>query len=248
MMMTPIKQGKYEFNHESLIAVRNQIGMTQRKMAETLNVPPNTLSRWENGTTVPDAKYLAAFYSIAKEHGITPSFFEIRGKAQNFKYQLIVLWDFQVSGTPASWVQYEHNIIQTELQKRFSSMTPLMKVFTHKTQDKAAIELDKLGWTVFEGGNEIFNDIIQNAKSDSGHNPEGTVLVLISRDDKFVELINELKNNGVIIYIISPPVYNNKLFEVVGQANSIPWSPASAENPKRPIANSFGWLWGVPNN
>ena len=123
-----------------------------------------------------------------------------------------------------------------------------MKVFTHKTQDKAAIELDKLGWTVFEGGNEIFNDIIQNAKSDSGHNPEGTVLVLISRDDKFVELINELKNNGVIIYIISPPVYNNKLFEVVGQANSIPWSPASAENPKRPIANSFGWLWGVPNN
>ena len=81
--MTPIKQGKYEFNHESLIAVRNQIGMTQRKMAETLNIPPNTLSRWENGTTVPDAKYLAAFYSIAKEHGITPSFFEIRGKATN---------------------------------------------------------------------------------------------------------------------------------------------------------------------
>jgi transcriptional regulator with XRE-family HTH domain len=244
--MTPVKQGKYEFIHTNLIDVRNQIGLTQKSMAEKLGIPPNTLLRWEKGTTVPDAKYLAAFYSIAKEHGITPSLFGIPNKTKSFQYKLIVIWDFQAIGTPVSWVQYEDNIIKTELKKRFSGLIPLLKAFTHPSQKQAAIELDKLGWRVFEGKNEIFSDIIGQARSDSGQNPEITMVVLISRDDKFVELIDELTSKGVTVYIMSPQVINNKLIEKVGQTNYIPWSPASTETPKRPIANTFSFLWEIP--
>lgn len=240
--MSAIKQGKYEFKKDSLVEVRRQIGISQGKMAELLGVPANTLSRWEVGTTAPDAKHLAAFYSLAKEHRITPAFFGLRDNIIPFQYNLIVLWDFQTIGTPASWVQHAHNTIVTELQKRFGGMTPLYKVFTHPTQDNAAEELDKLGWRVFVGENEVFEDIIRHAKSDSGQNPEGTAVVLISKDEGFIGLIDELMNEGVQVYVMTTQTFfNNKLIDKVGQNNNIPWSPVSWEQPKRAFKSSSGW-------
>jgi transcriptional regulator with XRE-family HTH domain len=78
--MNPINDGMYEFNKEALIEIRKLMSVSQGKMAELLGVPPNTLSRWETGVTVPDGVALAAIYSIAKEHGVTnpPPFFAIR--------------------------------------------------------------------------------------------------------------------------------------------------------------------------
>lgn len=233
--MTPIKQGQYEFKKDSLIDVRKKMGISQGKMAELLGVPANTLSRWEIGTTVPDATYLAAFYSIAKEHGITPAFFGLRGNAKPFPYNLIVIWDFQTTGTPAPWVQFAHNTIMAELNKRFSGMSPILKVFTHPTQKDASKELENLGWRVTEDENEVYDYIIEDAKSDSGHNPEGTVLVLISIDNEFVELIDELMNKGIQVYVMSTQTYNNKLLEKVGHGFSIQWYPVSLEQPKRAI-------------
>lgn len=233
--MTPIKQGKYEFKKDSLTNIRKKMGLSQGKMAELLGVPANTLSRWEIGTTAPDARSLAAVYSVAKEHGITPEFFGISGNAKPFHYNLIVIWDFQTVGTPVSWVQYAHNTIMTELSKRFAGMTPIFKAFTHPSQQEAAKELEKLDWRVWEGNDEIYDDIINQAKGDSGHNPEGTVLVLISKDNGLAELLEELKENGVQVYVMSPQTYGNKLSEKVGQGFSIPWYPVSLEQPKRPI-------------
>ena len=84
--MTPIKQGLYEFRRDSLIDLRNSLGINQGKMAELLNVPANTLSRWETGATVPDAESLAAFYSLAQDHGsISPSFFGVRSQSLEVK-------------------------------------------------------------------------------------------------------------------------------------------------------------------
>ncbi|MEL7563112.1 helix-turn-helix transcriptional regulator [Dehalogenimonas sp. 4OHTPN] len=76
--MTPTKQGKYEFSGDALVEIRKGLGITQTKMAEMLDVPPNTLSRWETGVTVPDAESLASIYSLAKEKGISPIFFNLR--------------------------------------------------------------------------------------------------------------------------------------------------------------------------
>ncbi len=244
--MTPIKQGKYEFKKDSLVDVRKKMQLSQNKMAELLGIPANTLSRWEIGATVPDAESLAAFYSVAKEHGIAPAFFGLRDNVIPFQYNLIVIWDFQTTGTPAPWVRYAHDTIMAELKKRFSGMTPIYKAFAHPTQSEAIKELENLGWSVWVGDSEIYNDIIHQAKSDSGHNPEATVFVLISRDDSFVELIDELMNKGVHVYVISTQTYNNKLIEKVGQVYSIPWYPVTSEQPKRAIkSTSMGWDWGM---
>ncbi len=233
--MTPIKQGRYEFKKDSLIDVRKRMGISQGKMAELLGVPANTLSRWEIGTTVPDAMSLAAFYSVAMEHDITPIFFGIRGNVKPFQYNLIVIWDFQTTGIPPYWVQYANTTIMTELKKRFSGMTPIFKAFAHSTQQEAVKELENLDWRVWEGNEEVYDDIINQAKGDSGQNPEGTVVVLISRDNDFVELIEELMNKGIQVYVMSTQTYNNKLLEKVGQGFSIPWYPVSLEQPKRAI-------------
>ena len=240
--MSAIKQGKYEFKKESLVDVRKQMGMSQSKMADILGIPANTLSRWEIGATAPDANHLAAFYSVAKGHCITPAFFGLRDDIIPFQYSLIVLWDFQTIGIPGAWVQHAHSTIVTELQKRFGGMTPLLKVFTDPTQDNAAKELDKLGWRVFVGGNEVFGDIIQHAKSDAGQNPEGTAVVLISKDEGFIDLIDELKNEGVQVYVMTTQtIFNNKLIDKVGQNNNIPWFPVSCDQPKRAFKSSSGW-------
>ena len=76
--MSAIKQGAYEFKAESLIEIRRHLGMSQKRMAELLNIPSNTLSRWENKTTVPDANHLAGIYSFAKANRINPVFFGFR--------------------------------------------------------------------------------------------------------------------------------------------------------------------------
>jgi transcriptional regulator with XRE-family HTH domain len=241
--MTPVKQGKYEFKKDSLINVRKQMGISQSKMAELLGVPANTLSRWELGTTTPDAKHLAAFYSVAKEYGITVSFFGLQGNVKPFQYNLIVIWDFQTTGSPAPWVQYAHDAIMSEFKKRFAGMIPIFKAFTHPTQTEAAKVLKSLDWRITEGGNEVYDYIVEDAKSDSGHNPESSVLVLISSDNGFIDLIEELKSKGVQVYIVSPQTFNNKLIQTVGPANSIPWYPVYSEQPKRPLKDVPGFSY-----
>jgi len=142
--MTPIKQGKYEFKKESLIDVRKKMGISQAKMAEVLGVPANTLSRWEIGTTVPDAKNLAGFYSLAKEHGITPAFFGLREGITPFKYNSLIVWDFQTTGTQAYWVKQAHDSIVAETGKRFTGMIPEYKVFAHPSQGQQRISCKAL--------------------------------------------------------------------------------------------------------
>ncbi len=235
--MTPIKQGKYEFKNQSLIDVRKKMGLSQAKMAELLGVPANTLSRWEIGTTVPDARNLAGFYSLAKEYGITPTFFGLRDDIIPFQYNSAIFWDFQTAGIQAYWVKQAHDTIMTEIGKRFTGMAPEYKVFAHPSQQQAVDILNSLGWTVFIGEDEIFDDIVHQVKSDCGQRPEGMVLILITQDNGFSELIEDQMGKSVRVFIMSLQTYNNKLLEKVGQANSIPWYPFALEQPKRTSRN-----------
>lgn len=234
--MTPIKKGRYKFRKESLIDIRKHMGLSQGKMADVLGVPANTLSRWETGATVPDADSLAAIYSVAKENGVTPTFFvatDEPGRSKPFRYNLIVIWDFQTAGVPAYWVQDANKNIEAEVSRRFVGMTPIYKAFTHPSQQEAAKQLEDLGWRVWEGEQEVFDDIIEQAKSDSGQNPDNTVVVLISKDNKFVNLIEQLTARGVQAYVMSPQNYGNELLNKVGPRFGIQWYPMFSDQPKR---------------
>ena len=69
---------EYEFSPSSLVEMRERFGFSQANLAGQLDLPPNTISRWERGETTPSANYLAAIYSIAKGKGIEPVFFRRR--------------------------------------------------------------------------------------------------------------------------------------------------------------------------
>ena len=111
--MTPAKKGSYEFKPDSLVEIRGKLKISQAEMAKQIGVPPNTLSRWENKATVPDANSLASIYSLAKDHGLTTTFFGIRKDAnpsQKMRARLLVMWDFWTLG-PQSYQSKKSTIL-----------------------------------------------------------------------------------------------------------------------------------------
>ncbi len=211
----------------SIVEIRKRLKLSQAAMADLLDVPPNTLSRWETGATVPDANYLALVYSVAKEHNITPVFFGIRRESQQTqksRYRLIVMWDFQTLGVPADQVTQADTWIRTEVQRRFSGVSfQLLKAFTYPYQSNAADILEDLGWRVWEDDTGIRDEIIDQSRSDSGQEPTGTILVLITRDNGFTDLIDDLKAQGVRVYLVAPEYSSQELIEKVGRRRWIQW-------------------------
>ena len=219
--MTPIKRGKYEYQPASLVQIRQRLKLKQKKMAELLSIPPNTLSRWENGASTPDAQSLAAIYSLARERGVTVEFFTKRKptmKTPKERSRLIMLWDFQY--VPVSSRQLDDIVswLEGQVRRRFSKASYLLfKGFVWDSQAKEAEELMDHGWRIFEDNEDLFEAICDNAKSDCGHDPQDTTLVLIARDEEFAELITELKGRGVRVYAITPPKgYKDRLVDAVG--------------------------------
>ena len=228
--MTPKKsekKGIYEFMPSSIVEIRKRLKLSQAAMANILGVPPNTLSRWETGATVPDANYLALVYSVAKEHNITPIFFGIHRESlqtQKSRYRLIVMWDFQTLGVPTGQVTEADTWIRTEVQRRFSGVSfQLCKAFTYPYQSNAADILESLGWRVWEDDTGIREEIIDQSRSDTGHDPSGTILLLITRDNGFIDLVDDLKTQGVRVYLVAPEFSSQELVEKVGRRRWIQW-------------------------
>ncbi|HSW57897.1 MAG TPA: helix-turn-helix transcriptional regulator [Dehalococcoidales bacterium] len=242
--MSPLKTGDYEFKKGVLVDIRRRMGLSQAKMAELLGLPPNTLSRWENGSTVPDADSLASIYSIAKKNNLTVEFFGLRGmktEVKPLRYRLMVFWDFQTYGVAAGWVKEADTGLSEILKNRFGDLNDqLLKAFIHPDQRPAGRELEKLGWSVREGRQEITTDMVNTAKSLAGQDPAGTVLALISKDNSLFNLVEELKSWGVLVFIFYNRPVNNRLLEGAGEKFGIQWAPlmtdAQRRNPGTPFA------------
>ena len=232
--MAPIKVGKYGFNPESLVEVRTHLGLSQAKMAQLLGIPANTLSRWETGATTPDAESLAAVYSTALEHGLTPAFFKRRApvvKPSKERSRLLVMWDFQNFGAGHQHVAGVNDWIKRELDKRFPATSyRRFKAFSHPSQSKSTDELQRLGWRVWEDDVDIDQEIINQSRSDCGQEPKDTVLIFITKDGDFVNLVQDLQAKGVDVYLFTPDsAYNQSLVRVVGRKHWLQ-IPISAPN------------------
>ena len=220
--MAPIKAGKYEYKPESLARLREQMGLTQAKMAERLGVPGNTLSRWETGATKPDAESLAAIYSLAVEKGITPAFFQKRRplvKQSKGRSRLLVMWDVQNVCPPTHQVAATISWIRGELDRRFANASyRRYKAFSSPHQAAATDVLEQLGWRVWEDDEDIDDEIIAQAKSDCGQEPTDTTLVLIANDGDYMKLVADLQTQSVQVYLItSQSMYNKELVEKVSR-------------------------------
>ena len=220
--MAPVKAGKYEYRPESLVELRQLLELKQAKMAGLLEISANTLSRWETGATTPDAESLAAIHSIAMERGITPEFFQRRRpapKPSRGRSRLLVIWDFQSMSTQPNRVQDFVTWIRSALDARLAPPSyQWFKAFAWKNQAAATDELLTLGWRIWEDDEDLGDEITVQAKSDCGQEPQDSVLVLITKDGKYENLVADLHGQGVLVYLITPSQsYSKGLVDAVGQ-------------------------------
>lgn len=205
------ERDRYEFRPYSLVDLRAELNLKQKQMAELIGVPQNTLSRWETGATAPDALSLAKIYGIAQEHGKDVEFFVRRrpmAKKTNKRSRLLVFWDFQNAGITARDAQKVSERIKAVLQTRFGEASnQRFKAFGGTNQSVATDELVELGWRVWEDDIDMDAELISQARSDCGQEPEETVLVLIVMDRDYVGTIQDLREQGVDVYLgqIGPP-------------------------------------------
>ena len=224
--MTPGTSDRYEYRHQSLVELRAELKLKQSKMAELLGVPANTLSRWETGATKPDAESLAKFYSVAMERGITPEFFRRRRpqpRATKERTRLLVMWDFQSSGVGAKGVPSLVSRVKARLDKRFPTASHrLFKAFAGQNQTAATDELMKSGWRVWDDDGDMDRELIAQAKSDCGHEPNDTTLVLIAKGGGYAGLISDLQKQGAQVYLLAPDDNPSKrLVKSVGEDHVI---------------------------
>lgn len=66
---------KYRFAREHIYIARLKNGFSQHKLAKLIGV---TISRWENGSRVPNASYLANLASVL---GVDVNYFYVRENA-----------------------------------------------------------------------------------------------------------------------------------------------------------------------
>ena len=229
--MAPAKQREYSFYPKGIVELRKRLGLSQAKLARSLGIPQNTLSRWENGITTPDANSLAAIHSIAIERGFTPTFFRKEKRQTTKRTRLLVMWDFQDFAAQFQHVANVDAWVREECEKRAQTTTQrTFKAYVRATQwpspfDPSDALLDR-GWKVREEeeGEELEESIIEHCKSDCGQDPLGSTLVLIARDGDYVGMINELKERGVRIYLLGFGC-SQELVDAVGVKRyvELPW-------------------------
>ena len=98
--VAPIRPEDHAFVFQAsvLVDLRRKLDLNQAELAELLDVPVNTLSRWERGSNIPDANALAALFSIAMERGVKPEFFNQRDGSivnREVRERLVIQWDHQ---------------------------------------------------------------------------------------------------------------------------------------------------------
>lgn len=116
--MPPIRPDDhaYRFRPAKIRELRDELKLTQSQMADLLEIPTNTLSRWETGSNLPDANALAAIYSIAADRGVTPQFFEERRTPMTDRanrQNIVIHWDYQNFALPGKGiVQFAYSLKQ----------------------------------------------------------------------------------------------------------------------------------------
>ena len=228
--MAPIKsdQFEYAFRPQSIEALRKQLGLTQAGLAEELDVPVNTVSRWETGATTPDARALAALYSVAKGRGINPQFFQRRVEVtakQRERTKLFFAWDFQNLAFDASSVEAEWEYLKEYLDLLFPRTRANRHLMAYGSphQREAVQKLQGDRIQAVEGVFDADSQIINDAREYCLISPSKTVLVLATNDGGFGNMLVELKDAGVDCYVTGTDKCSDRLKKVVDNDHFIHW-------------------------
>lgn len=207
--MAPIKpsQHKYRFDPKEISNVRQRMKITQAALAELLDVPVNTVSRWETGASTPDAHALAAIHSAALESNVKVNFFHAQATASESKStrtKLLVAWDFQNLALDADGLEEEWGY----LKKYLSLLHPgthanaELKAYTSGFHHQAEQVLKSLGFTVSSSLFNIDAQFIDDVEDALSKRPSRSVLYLVADDGDYVDLIRTQRQRGVDVYVL----------------------------------------------
>ncbi|MDE2765589.1 MAG: helix-turn-helix transcriptional regulator [Chloroflexota bacterium] len=201
--MVPVTPGAFVFDPGALVKVRSALGLSQAQMAARLGVPQNTVSRWETGTTTPDAHSLAAFYSVAQEEELVVNLF-VKNKKQKktpLPTRVVCYLDLATLGLQAYEAELVHSYVRKVIEQHVPTATGLvLKVFPALGRPYVTSAFVDLGWREQRSREEMLNQ----ARSDIGQPTHTTIAVLITADDGVVGLIEDLRDNGKKVYALTP--------------------------------------------
>ena len=236
---------EYQFSPSALREVREHLGLSQTQLAKRLNLPTNTVSRWERGDTSPDANSLAAIYSIATGAGLEPIFFRRGGDMVSStkrrqdpqkplngrrvlnrqRTRLAMMWDFQNVPLEPDDALDAWFYMDKFIDIAFPSVDDWnLKVYTSWQHNDAVKNLRYLD--VNQVGTNADSQIEQDIRSfcnltDSNvwwgqgqdHDPKDAVLILVSKDGDFADLLYEADQAGVDVYLWAPPGCSRDLLD-----------------------------------
>ena len=106
----------------------------------------------------------------------------------------------------------------------------VLKGFSSQSNAAANQRLESLRWRVWEddtlfGTPDWYGEIRDQALSDSGHDPDATVVFLVTNNDKYIPLIEDLRARNVRVYVITPPgfTYPTANYKLRGRVGEEHW-------------------------
>ncbi len=166
-----------------------------------------------------------------------PTFFApVRQKAK-VRDSVLVFWDglsvapmFNNGDQASRWIVDEAKRLAPNVKHL------RLKAFLNPSQQQLASELEAQDWRIWQDDGDWFEYIFSQAASDSGQDPDATVVLLITVDPDFSELIKELHKKGVQAYVITPSqpfLTDRRLHETVREGHVItPPIHLLSENPR----------------
>ena len=138
--------------------------------------------------------------------------------------RLVVMLDLQNVGISANSVKMFDDRLMADLDNLFPRFEnenieswELFRAYPGVNQEEAAKELRRLEWRIPRDRKRDWDArIIQDSKSTCMQDPENTILVLCTRDGDYADLIRELEEDGVDVYIASQSMPSHKLLNAIG--------------------------------
>ncbi len=221
---------EYAFSPRVLVKLREQLGLSQAKLASLLEIPVNAVSRWETGATTPDAHTLAALYSIAMQQDITPEFFARKEAAVQMKERThgVLAWDYENVGLA------EDELVEdwVEMGQYLAALFPgarrnwNLRAYIGFHQWNVKPLLEKYGFQVASSITSFYNvdqQLITDVATACKANPQETLAVLVAKDRDYVESIQQLRRANVEVFLWAKEQCSERLVAAVGLDHVVPW-------------------------
>ena len=148
--------------------------------------------------------------------------------------RVLAYWDVQTVASQPQSLSHWANVLQQECKRRVPQHKfELWKAFLHSSQAELLNRVGETGWRAWEDAGDMLDDIYQQVMSDVGHDPNASVVFLVTVDLDFVGLIGLLRERGARVYLVTAPLsggrqVDQRLIDAVGERRHIaldaqPW-------------------------